>query len=454
MSAFFRNIISKIKYANRMLIENNKRSEELLSVVSKNIVEKDLKIQALESQLMEVKQQLGMLSNQLRSNDRFFRLGEENFLYSNLEYLQMQQQSEYKILLVGFYGAINLGDDLMMRKIYGDLCGKQKNTYVMLCDNEDLEVFRYVPMRIIHYPKTKFDYSWLANAFDCVIFGGGAIIDDAECMKNESFRYDMGKIYIELSTAFVKARKAVYTIGVSTSSELTNEDYIRKLKYVIENGTYFSVRDKYSAALLEKLTGYKPNVVNDIVQTYPLPEIKKYGNWKQKTIGIIWICQESIMTELIELISKIREVYKEEKYEIKLIPFYNYRDCDEKFYEDVLKHIDNKHIFIESMSYDFMTIYQKLSECDLIISMRYHGALIGLMTRRKTISLLLKEHRHYYNKMKNLFEMYGCENELFLEFEDLMEEICSKNLRSNAKEVVFDNTEYDCIMETIRKLGE
>lgn len=39
----------------------------------------------------------------------------------------------------------------------------------MMCDNENLDAFRYPGMNIIHYPKTKFDFNHLADIFDSVI---------------------------------------------------------------------------------------------------------------------------------------------------------------------------------------------------------------------------------------------------------------------------------------------
>ena len=56
------------------------------------------------------------------------------------------------------------------------------------------------------------------------------------------------------------------------------------------------------------------------------------------------------------------------------------------------------------MAYSFENICQKVRECDVVISMRYHGALLGLMNGCRTFSLLYTQHPHYYNKMMDLYE--------------------------------------------------
>lgn len=63
--------------------------------------------------------------------------------YVNLEYFKVTSDKSPKVLLVGFYGAVNLGDELMLQKLYRDLNVIKNDIYVMMCDNENLDAFRY-----------------------------------------------------------------------------------------------------------------------------------------------------------------------------------------------------------------------------------------------------------------------------------------------------------------------
>ena len=158
----------------------------------------------------------------------------------------------------------------------------------MMCDNENLDAFRYPGMNIIHYPKTKFDFNHLADIFDSVIFGGGAILDDSGYLQEESFKYDLGKIFIELALSFIEKNKEVHAIGLSTNEKIVNEEYQEKLKRIIDGSVNFSVRDKYSKRLIESACGHEITMINDIVLTNEYPKVMKEKGEKYK-IGIIWI---------------------------------------------------------------------------------------------------------------------------------------------------------------------
>ena len=190
-------MIEKLKYLNRKILEIDKKQS--LLVEKEELLEKNLE-QRVEKVIVSV-DQMKQFTEQCA--DRLFEqfseravLGKVND-YVNLEYFKVPSDKSPKVLLVGFYGAVNLGDELMLQKLYRDLNVIKNDIYVMMCDNENLDAFRYPGMNIIHYPKTKFDFNHLADIFDSVIFGGGAILDDSGYLQEESFKYDLGKIFID-----------------------------------------------------------------------------------------------------------------------------------------------------------------------------------------------------------------------------------------------------------------
>ena len=132
--------------------------------------------------------------------------------------MYLLNSTDKKILLAGFYGARNLGDELMMQKVYQDLNIDKSRVYVLMCDNPELNVFRYPGMNMLII-QDKIRLQLLADQFECVIFGGGAIIDDVMYRKKDSFTFDMGKIFAELGSAFIQREKKVYSLGLSTSRE-------------------------------------------------------------------------------------------------------------------------------------------------------------------------------------------------------------------------------------------
>lgn len=454
MQGVVKRLISKLKYINRLIISTSEESQKILA----RQCDTETAVRDVQNALNDIRKEIEYQKQVQEQIRAFTEKAQQNYNasidYVNLEYLYLLNNTDKKILLAGFYGARNLGDELMMQKLYQDLKIDKSRIYVLMCDNPNLNVFRYPGMNMIHYPKTRFDYSFLANQFECVIFGGGAVIDDVMYQKKDSFTFDMGKIFAELGEAFIQRGKKVYSLGLSTSKELTDEEYINKVKNIIGRSCYFSVRDKYSAELLQKIAGQDITQINDIVLTYDRPEIEDTGKHDCLTIGIIWICYENLREQLYYLLKEVLIFYTEINLEIRLIPFYDYCNCDYNFYLKTKKDFENdERIILADMPGTFDEIYRQIRNCDLILSMRYHGALIGMMTGRRTCSLLYGEHRHYYNKMLDLYEKFDRKEDLFSSVEELCEHIKINNNSVSQTETLcsldFDNSEYERIVKEI-----
>ena len=458
MQGMVKRLISKLKYINRLIISTSEDSQKILlrqDDTEKAVRDAQTVLDEIRKEIECQKQVQEQIREQIR--DVTVKLQQnynKSMDYVNLEYLYLLNSTDKKILLAGFYGARNLGDELMMQKVYQDLNIDKSRVYVLMCDNPELNVFRYPGMNMLHYPKTRFDYSFLADQFECVIFGGGAIIDDVMYRKKDSFTFDMGKIFAELGSAFIQREKKVYSLGLSTSRELTDEEYIDKVKNIIGRSSYFSVRDKYSAGLLQKITGQDIRQINDIVLTYDRPKIEDARKPDHLIIGIIWICYEDLREQLYYLLREMLIFYTEINLEIRLIPFYDYCNCDYSFYLKTKEDFENdERIILTDMPGTFDEIYRELRNCGLILSMRYHGALIGMMTGRRTCSLLYGEHRHYYNKMLDLYEKFDHKEDLFSSVEELCEHVKTSDISGSQTETPippdFDNSEYERVIKEI-----
>ena len=448
-----KSVFTKMRYINTILNRTYENSEETKKLCGEiEIIKKELN--SIKEYNVRINQTVNKIEKVTNKIEKVTNKTENGYdFYVNYEYSLLLHNKRKKILLVGFYGAKNLGDELMMQKIYTDLEHCQDDIWVMLCDNVDLDIFNYPITNIIHYPKTKFDYSFLADQFECLIFGGGAIIDDGCYGVEDSYRYDMGRIFIELSTSFAEKGKEIYAIGLSASDCLTEKGYIKKLKNIVKKSQAFYVRDKYSQEVIEVATDEKITSINDIVLTNQIQQnlLDVPCDCQLKKVGIIWVCYEEEWENCKKVIDKLNEMYSGNELLIKLIPFYDYCDNDFRFYEKVKEeYLNQDNIVIEKMAYDFEEIYTMLKDLDLIISMRYHGALVGLMTGRNTYALLYGKHRHYKNKMLDLFEKFNCGSHLCYNIEELLDNIKEENfVHQKLSEVVFDNSEYEKVINEI-----
>ena len=354
------------------------------------------------------------------SNLNYYRMIDniqKEFNYSNLELLMNPVREGTRILITGFYGACNLGDELMLQVLIQ--CLRElgmDNITVLLCDNEKYDFFDYPAIQFIHYPKNKFDFNIIAQQYDVLIWGGGAMIDDA-CYGTDDVSY-LGNMYIELTKRFLAFNKKCISLALSSNRRLKNEKYIEALKYVIENSTYFSTRDKYTSELLREIgiAEDKIHFLDDLVFSSNKWNRIRQESYKKKgtkqIIGIVFVCYESTRELLKTTIQDIAYFYQNverAEYEIRCIPFYAYNDNDYNFYRSVIDEVkeENGEIQISVCPYrkKFEDIIKELYSLDFVINMRYHAMLLSMMLGKTSLNICLDNHEHYYNKVRFITEL-------------------------------------------------
>ena len=326
------------------------------------------------------------------------------FDYYNIEnnIMAMNRTNNKKILIIGFYGAPNIGDELMLETLIQKLSDiNEYEITVMLADNPRYDVEKYPAIRFIHYPKNIFEFNILAEQYDYFIFGGGAIIDDTNYEKEDAYRYDLGTILIKLSIRAIAFEKKVIALALSSSTTITNENYIKKLN------------------ILQDLV-----LANDILQKRNRINIKNENKTIRKlNIGIVWISAYENQEKLIKIIHDINEYYDNKKItcEINLIPFYNFNDIDIKFYEETLENENFNNVNICKFTNNIDEITNLFMEQNIIISLRYHGVLLSYALGIPCISICYNIHEHYKNKMEYLNRIFK-NNENAIDYTELTKE--------------------------------
>lgn len=323
--------------------------------------------------------------------------------------------SEKRILLVGYYGAYNLGDELMLQTI---LCliksqGLNKIT-VMIVDNKSYDYTLLPGVDFLHCPKNIYDYNYIAQHFDMLIWGGGALIDDNHF--TEIGNINLGNMLIRLSERFVAFHKQVMAISLSSNKCLKNPSYIERLTNITKNSCYFSVRDQYSFDLLKKLGVENITLSEDILYAnefwndHSLREKDVHSN---KVIGIVWICLQDTRELFKKVVSSLLEKYH--GYKIKCIPFYGYNDNDDKFYNDVIKEMNlADSVYVAEYSNSLSGVSKEIAETDYMINMRYHAMLISGMLNKKMLNICYDQHVHYYNKVSYVLEQFEASESILM----------------------------------------
>lgn len=379
-----------------------------------NLQNKEPTIVELSTELKEIKEKLNELGQILKYGvDKQYYF---NAFY-NSELLKLQNISDNGILLCGNYGNPNMGDEWMLDTMLDYLRGySTKEITIMLEPNRTFDPSIYLRYNVnyIHYPQNIFDYDIIVNKFDILVFGGGAIVEDTIYYEAYDYGVNICRTVVDLPLRFISKNKKVFCIGLSTSTSLTNKDYVNKLKQVIKKSTFFSVRDVYSLNTLKSsgINVDKVQIVHDIVYANrhlkkAIEENKNVVKTNIINIGIVFIVAEETKKSFLHLIKKIKDELDNtgKKYKITVIPFYDSWHVDYDFF---IKAIDmEKDIEVIPFNSDIQFIIGAFLEQDIMICARYHAILLALCLRIPCVGLYYDTHQHYYNKISYLLEQFA-----------------------------------------------
>lgn len=352
-------------------------------------------------------------------NDAIIASNSEYTLFASLEALRNTDDRPPRILLAGWYGAQNCGDELMMQTVLGHLPESVRaNTTVLLWNDEDYPLGNIDPLvRILHYPPTTYGIQALADLFDVLVWGGGAIIDDVQYDERPS-NHATGNLFIRLSDRMIAQGKNVFCLSLSASDSIEKPDYLAQLQNVIDRSVYFSLRDPYSRDTLEQagIDISRIKLDADIVfankKLHRLAEQRKsahLGN-KMDSIGLVLHCFEGMEDFNYQLIRDVAAITRKQDgtaTNILLVPFYNEKKSDERYLNSLASRYREERPASPALQiapYTDDLDATSLLACDLVISCRYHASLIAGCLGIPFVAICNDAHKHYPNKTKYLIE--------------------------------------------------
>lgn len=374
--------------------------------------------------------------------------------------LSNMNKRKTKVLITGFYGAPNLGDELMLETILERLLiNKNLELTVMICENVWFDITNYPAVKIIRYPEKILDINTLAEEYDYFIFGGGALLDDYDYNPNYS-PLSLGYTLINLSMRAIQYNKKTILYGLSTTNEFNNEEYLKKLNFIIKNCTYISLRDTNSLETLKKynIDTSKIKVVNDIVISNK--RLLNKVNKKSNLISIFYVCSDKLYDNILSLTNRLHDRIKDSDYILNLVPYYSYKEHDYKFYERLKNDLNYENIIINKVPVKMNDIVDLINDSKVVISMRYHISLIANFLGKSNIAILYEQHRHYPNKVNYIYDNYKFEknlvtfdNEKIIEMFDNV--LNKKNKPKNVEKIVMEaNDEINEMLNVIDSVGD
>lgn len=250
------------------------------------------------------------------------------------------------ILLAGYYGYDNLGDEL--------LCETIKE--IVLPYAEKLEVLDKNSRDFFHSLK-------LILTTDVLIFGGGSLLQDISGRGFTVLYY----VFYALTAKFFKKKVFFIAQGIGPVTRKFNYWLV---KSCLRRVDYLTVRNKESAAFLMALNVKNFKIYNDLFYAYK-NKIKKEEIVKEDKISVVFSFRplnKDYRQQMQRIMKKISQAMK--YINIKVVPMH--KSYDDNFL-NCLKDIPN----LDVLDYDREKIFSAIASADIVVGMRYHFLLLA-----------------------------------------------------------------------------
>ena len=318
---------------------------------------------------------------------------------------KINQRRDKKVVLMGWFGAFNLGDEMMLDVTLQEMNARGIGTTV-LTHKDGVEVERRYKGRTNFVRRRPLENSTIENIVrdnDSLFINGGALIDDYKYEDVDSLARDISRV----SQRFIEEGKGVVVYGVSTNKQLNNSKYKRDLRNIIDGARFFSVRDTYSKDLLHSISGSRNiKVVDDIVFADRLLRDKPHEHYNGSRIAVTAVMNDETIGDLSKFFDKLIRVTDSP---IRLILFFDENNNDARYTEYLKQYLGDRRFCIEEVinPKDSRELRNALFDVDVYISMRYHGVLFASAVGKKVVSLEYDTHSHYSNKNEYMRKHYG-----------------------------------------------
>ncbi len=275
-----------------------------------------------------------------------------------------------KVVISGYYGADNFGDEAILATLIQRL--KKHNAEITVLSTNPEKTAKTHGVNAIR----SFDFGKVNKAIskcDVLISGGGSLLQDATSVKS-LFYY----LWVIFTAQFHKKQVIIFAQGIGPINNKIGEFFTKKL---LKKCRWVSVRDDKSLFLLRSW-GVKTDLVCD-----PLYDLELTGSTPENRVGI-QLRSFKTLTEklLITLANRVAIDFADKEIEI-----YSLQDCNDL---EVCKHFES---LLLSVNPNLKTtvisgktpseIIKLMASLEYMIAMRFHAILIALKYGIKTLAI-------------------------------------------------------------------
>lgn len=308
-----------------------------------------------------------------------------------------------RVLLLGYYGQGNYGDELMLDAILNELSdfdvtvGKTGTQVGVEFKHGlvggDVVVWAGFGGSYLHF------FSFISSLLrsDYVIFGGGTLFFDNV---TKGYRNLYGLLRVSLLSVLLRKKYSFYGIGIG---ELLSDRGKAITKFILKNADFVCFRDNKSLAKAISFTGFRSEIYDYSEGADP---VFLRADWQEHDTnngekGLVVFCGMPIGYRIgysqnklgvIEGIASVLEEYISHGNRIVMIPMQIGQRDDREFNQEVYNACTNKssiEIVKEKLEVDILTDYLKRADC--VVTMRYHSALMPLMFGSNVLAICVTE---------------------------------------------------------------
>lgn len=325
---------------------------------------------------------------------------------------------EKSILLSGYYGFDNSGDDAILKAIIKDIRKKSPKLDIVVLSNNPKKTETMYSVRAINRFKFNELIKGIRNT-SLLISGGGSLLQDVTSTRSLLY-------YLAVMTLAKMSRKPVmvYANGIGPINKPGNRFLTR---VILNSVNLITLRDEDSKTYLRNMKIKNKNIVVTADPVFTLDRapknvienifIKEGIPRDKKFIGIS-IRPWKPAVNLVEVISKVID-YLTERYNVNiiLIPMHYPEDLD--ISNKVLANVDKSSCFVIKNQYTVEEIMGITKELDMIVAMRLHSLIyaatqeipmVGLVYDPKVEGILYSLEMGHMSNVENLDYNHLVEN--------------------------------------------
>lgn len=278
-----------------------------------------------------------------------------------------------KILISGYYGFRNSGDDAILKAIINEFNKVDEKVTLTALSNDPKSTEEIYGIRAVNRFNIAQIYRELKEN-DLLISGGGSLIQDVTSTKSIFY-------YLSLLTMAERMKKPVmvYANGIGPVNKKFNKLIAKK---VLNKVDIITLRDYNSLKTLEDLHVKNQNVHVTADPVYALKEVSNEKidkilenegvNADSKMVGLCvrkWKNDEENILEFAKIIDAITE-----KYGVKVLLIPMHYPQDYEYSKKILEHV-TKECSILDKEYAVEEIMGIIKRLELIIAMRLHSLI-------------------------------------------------------------------------------